>query len=481
MNKLYCILLSLSAWITSMGQVNLVPNGNFESNIVCSETATTTSIAIKNWFIPQNEVIDPEKPCTHADWWRFLKYRKIGLNNSYSGFIETYYRGFPDDIIYSGRRYLAIKLTQPLTAGQQYYFEMFTKAVDTFPNGQLVNTVFTNGQDVAFSKNFPTFDFDIPRNFMELRPTFRGSLFKDYDWHKVNGCFTADGGEKYMIIGNFRNDAGTDNVTTGKKNSNFPNGLTAYYVIDNVILTPMELNLRDTAICIGDTLQLNVLKTIPDSVTYKWHSGETTPQYQTTQTGNIHIDIQYSKECVIGKSFKNLVLTPDYQPQVQDTLVCEGTPMFFKAGVGLKGETIKWQNGFTEPIFKANTEGVFTAHVENRCARWVDSFRLQTRDCGNGVYIPNAFSPNGDGVNDTFKPFLKSDFYPIETYQFSVFNRWGNLIFQTTNKDDAWDGTYQGKTSAYNDTYIWSLTIRYNDKNKVKTLQLGGDIAVMRY
>lgn len=479
MLKLRIIIFASMLSCFVKAQINIVPNGNFDDNIVCSENSYGIITAIKHWFIPQVHIVNVEKPCAYIDWWRFLKSKKIGINNSNCGFIETYYQGFPDDFIYNSQRYMAIRLSQPLIEGQEYYFEMQTKAVDTFPNGQLVNTVFTDGQDVAFVKENPIFESDEYRYFTDIRPIIKSELHKDYDWHKVSGCFTANGDEKYMIIGNFRKEAATRYTLTNKKNKNFPNGLTAYYAIDNVILTPMEASLRDTAICLGDTLKLNVFKSLPESVSYKWHTGATTPQYQTSISENIYVDIQYSKECVIRLPFKSWVITPQYQPIAQDTLVCEGTLMDFKAGVGLKGETIKWHNGSADRFFKTYQAGLYTAQVNNRCAQWIDSFRLQTRDCGEGVYIPNTFSPNDDGINDTFKPFFKSDFYPIEAYQFSIFNRWGNLIFSTQDRDEAWSGCFKNEKLP-NGVYIWAITIRYKDKKAVRTKDLGGSVTLMR-
>jgi gliding motility-associated-like protein len=255
--------------------------------------------------------------------------------------------------------------------------------------------------------------------------------------------------------------------------------LTAYYAIDNVVVTPMSIDLRDTAICVGDTLKLNIQRKIPDSLTYKWHTGQTTPQYQSTKSETITASIQYSNQCLLSQSINLNVLTPDYQPILRDTLVCEGTPLTFKAGTGLKGETISWQNGIKERFFTTNTEGVFTARIKNRCAQWTDSFRLKTRDCGNGLFMPNAFSPNHDGMNDVLKPFLKADFYPINTYRFSIFNRWGNLVFQTTDKNEGWNGTWQGQDQP-NEVYVWVIKISYSDKTETKNLLLSGDVLLMR-
>ena len=485
MTKPIYLLLFCFFYLHIKAQINLVPNGNFEDTLACGDLPNRFG-AMKDWFIPQNVPINVDNPCSYIDWWRFIKYRKIGRNNSNSGFVETYYRGFPDDNVYSGRRYLAVKLKQPLEAGQQYYLEMDTRAVDTFPNFQLVNTVFTDGQDVAFTKDYPLFDFDLPKHFMGLRPKFRSIFFKNYDWHKVNGCFYADGNEKYMVIGNFRSDANTEFFSTGKSNKNFPNGLTSYYVIDNVVLTPMNLNLRDTAICIGETLTLNVLKTIPDSVTYRWHDGSTPPQYKSQKTENIFVDVRYPAGCLLSQSIKLRVITPDYQPSVQDTLVCVGQSVVFTAGTGRKEETINWNGGSRNRVLTTsslniipNKSEIFTAKITNQCAQWTDSFRLKTRDCGYGLYMPNAFSPNGDGENDVFKPFLIADYLYIETYDFKIFNRWGNLVFQSDALQKGWDGTWEG-TELANDVYVWQLVIRHKFNEKTEVLKLGGDVTLVR-
>ncbi|MEO5583534.1 MAG: hypothetical protein ABIR66_12650, partial [Saprospiraceae bacterium] len=249
-------------------QDNLVPNGNFNEAVSCSGTST-----IAQWFVPQNDPVDINNLCPYIDWWRFIRDKKIGINNSQCGFVETYYRGFADDNIYSGRLYLAVKLLKPLEAGKKYYFEMMIRAVDTFPNYKLVNTVFTDGQDISFTKDLPLFDFILPRNFLALKPVVRSVIQKNYEWHKVKHCFIADGTEHYLVIGNFRNDANTETETTGKSNLNFPSGLIANYAIDNVVLTSMEIPLGDSSLCKDDTLKFNVGKPILPDLKYLWQNG----------------------------------------------------------------------------------------------------------------------------------------------------------------------------------------------------------------
>jgi gliding motility-associated-like protein len=74
------------------------------------------------------------------------------------------------------------------------------------------------------------------------------------------------------------------------------------------------------------------------------------------------------------------------------------------------------------------------------------------------VFIPNMFTPNDDGLNDTWKPIMSE--YIKEGYQLSVFDRWGQRIFHTTDVDATWDGTVKGKKVAPNTTYSYRLIVR---------------------
>ena len=70
------------------------------------------------------------------------------------------------------------------------------------------------------------------------------------------------------------------------------------------------------------------------------------------------------------------------------------------------------------------------------------------------MYIPNAFTPNGDGINDEFMPILTS----VVSVEFTIFNRWGQEIFYSREKRPRWDGTYNGFVSP-NDIYIYKINV----------------------
>ena len=74
-----------------------------------------------------------------------------------------------------------------------------------------------------------------------------------------------------------------------------------------------------------------------------------------------------------------------------------------------------------------------------------------------GIWVPNAFTPDFDGVNDGFFP---NGFGITDTdYGFYIFNRWGELIFESHNKFEPWFGQYKGSL-VQNGVYVWRLEFR---------------------
>jgi gliding motility-associated-like protein len=85
----------------------------------------------------------------------------------------------------------------------------------------------------------------------------------------------------------------------------------------------------------------------------------------------------------------------------------------------------------------------------------------------SNVYIPNCFTPDGDEFNNTFKPLI-SDAFDDQNYILSIFNRWGELIFQSKDKNRGWDGTYNGLLQS-NGVYTYSveLKLKLTDLTKI--------------
>ena len=73
------------------------------------------------------------------------------------------------------------------------------------------------------------------------------------------------------------------------------------------------------------------------------------------------------------------------------------------------------------------------------------------------VYVPNAFTPNGNGDDDIFIP--STGFIDLTDYDFSIFNRWGEKLFETNDRNAGWNGKFGGK-KCDSDVYVWLLTFK---------------------
>jgi gliding motility-associated-like protein len=90
------------------------------------------------------------------------------------------------------------------------------------------------------------------------------------------------------------------------------------------------------------------------------------------------------------------------------------------------------------------------------------------------VDLPTGFTPNGDGMNDDFKP-LGSALYTSE-YDFRIWNRWGQEVFRSTDPKFGWDGNYEGKEAQ---TGVYAYVITYKNvfgENKIKK----GNVTLIR-
>lgn len=100
-----------------------------------------------------------------------------------------------------------------------------------------------------------------------------------------------------------------------------------------------------------------------------------------------------------------------------------------------------------------NIRYTVTVTDENGC-RGIDDIYVKLYKVDPGLYMPNAFTPNGDGINDNFQPIglglASLDF-------FRIYNRLGQLIFSTSSMKQGWDGTYKG-TPQDQGTYVWIAT-----------------------
>lgn len=115
-------------------------------------------------------------------------------------------------------------------------------------------------------------------------------------------------------------------------------------------------------------------------------------------------------------------------------------------------EQYVWQDGYVAPAYHVTDYGVYRVRVTNRYHCTSESSLEVINGCPPKVFVPDAFSPNNDGVND----FFKLVFSNVRAAQFFIYNRWGQLLFSGDQWQE-WDGTYQDQPVIC-DVYVYRVT-----------------------
>ncbi len=143
---------------------------------------------------------------------------------------------------------------------------------------------------------------------------------------------------------------------------------------------------------------------------------------------------------------------------------------------GVKPYPVQWGDG---EVGKAEREGLTTGSyaVEvtdvNGC-RDSAMFVLMNEEagCDRYVYVPTAFSPNGDGLNDELRLIHQG----VKSVRWMIFNRWGNKVYETEDVNGGWDGRYRGEEQPMG-VYAYVLEVEYVDGSGET---LSGDVTLIR-
>ena len=118
-----------------------------------------------------------------------------------------------------------------------------------------------------------------------------------------------------------------------------------------------------------------------------------------------------------------------------------------------------WQDFKSEessPTYVFQEAGVYglMLMVKNEFNCWDTVMHTIKVESDFAAYIPNAFTPNGDGLNDTFYPVMRG----VKQFELQIFDRWGALIFASNSPTNVWDGTFKGQ-ECKQDVYNYKLVL----------------------
>lgn len=202
----------------------------------------------------------------------------------------------------------------------------------------------------------------------------------------------------------------------------------------------------DITLCSSDTL-FPIKQS--ESVDFLWNDGTTNPYQIVLSSGNYGVTVTNEFDCT---AYDEIWVTVLPVPEVnigQDTTIRADD--FVLLDAGNPAASFLWSTGDTTQTITGFADHSYWVRVEKDGCLAYDTIAIgEFPPCT--LAVPSAFSPNGDGINDVL--YVRGNNF-VE-FELLIFNRWGQLVFQTKDVSRGWDGTYQGKEQAV-DAYNFIL------------------------
>lgn len=222
---------------------------------------------------------------------------------------------------------------------------------------------------------------------------------------------------------------------------------------------------RDTVMCNGSPIILN-----PKNKSYKytWNNVETSENLRVEKPGKYWVKIS-NKGCLVTDTFKVTASTGVVPNFTKEYLVCESEQNKVLSVKAPNDVKLYWNTGSTASSINPTKEGYYwVKSTSKNCGTKTDSVYLKYKNCDCDIYIPNSFTPNDDDRNDLFSPVFQCEY---SYFMMTIFDRWGNTVYTSTNINGKWDGKFKSNPCP-DDVYVYRLeAIQKN--NEKKTIRSG--------
>jgi gliding motility-associated-like protein len=237
-----------------------------------------------------------------------------------------------------------------------------------------------------------------------------------------------------------------------------------------------RFNVPNSDGCVPYTVQFSDASITGVPLSYRWFFGDgdssslASPTHTYTQTGvyDVMLIVSAASGCIVTDTFFLPALivvnpTPTAAFSVDNTTVSIFNPYITTMNLSVDSDSCLMNFGDGTLANNCNTTHAYWNYGPYTLTQTVwnafncpDTAQLRVIVRPEyRFYVPNTFTPNGDGLNDEFLPAIIG----AEEYRFLIFNRWGELLFETNNTKAGWDGRFKGD-KCQQDVYVWKIEFR---------------------
>jgi gliding motility-associated-like protein len=209
----------------------------------------------------------------------------------------------------------------------------------------------------------------------------------------------------------------------------------------------VKLN-KDSFLCINTSRALDAGT---GYISYLWNTGSTTQKITANNIGNYSVAVIDKNGCKGNDAVTiNRFLPLPSGFLAGDRYICNYGTILLKSLSNFA--SYLWSTGEQTELIEIKKPGMYNLQVtDNFGCKGKETIQVVEKQCIEGFFIPNAFSPNNDGKNDIFKPCL---FGNVLCYTFIIYNRWGQKVFETNDIKKGWDGK-QNQSDKESNSFIW--------------------------
>jgi gliding motility-associated-like protein len=287
-------------------------------------------------------------------------------------------------------------------------------------------------------------------------------------------------------------------ITSGNYDLTITDNNGCVFVLNTVLTQPLQIQVTFDANYLEgcDPLDVKLTNTSEEQFLSTWNfdDGETAigSQVDHVFTGagcyDITLEVTDANGCFNSATYSDFIcvlVTPIAEIGVTNTELGVAYPETTITNLSINADSYSWNMGDNSVEYNFFEPGNYTfptynndfylvsliAYNNNGCVDYAEV--LITYDNSLIMYVPNTFTPNGDENNQVFKPVLPSN---VSDFKMKIYNRWGQLIFESFEFDLGWDGTFNG-IPVQDGTYTWDIFVRTHD---AYTYKKQGIVNVMR-
>lgn len=245
-----------------------------------------------------------------------------------------------------------------------------------------------------------------------------------------------------------------------------------------MIPSPYEVDLGDDlAICPGETIIIDAF--VAGALSYEWNTGSTESSIEINAPGTYAVEMTGACSLVSDSIVvsSGLVEVDQYLTEYE---VCDFENLFI-GPVTDNAENFSWTDGAANEFpRKVKSPGTYQFVVNDVCGSRAFDIEVTQGNCDCTVYVPNRFTPDNDYLNDVFLPICDCEFIQFD---FQIFNRYGEKIFETKDSSEPWIGNYKKAGNYYVQDGIYNWLLKAEAKSsdgELITHNLKGSVLILR-